>query len=68
MSIEEAKTTSYDVSQLDNLPDDIREFGGKHFTLMLLVDDPETGKTNKLPIDAYDEDGKALAWRAPAYI
>lgn len=52
----------YDISQTNQLPDDLTQNTDKHFTLMVLAFDKATGKTNKLPIDMFNG-GKMLKWK-----
>lgn len=52
----------YDISQTNQLPDDLTQNTDKHFTLMVLAFDKATGKTNKFPIDMFNG-GKMLKWK-----
>ena len=51
----------YDIKQANQLPVDLTQNTNKHFTLMHLVPDNNTGKTNKVPIDVYLQ-GKPISF------
>lgn len=46
---------SYNIDQTAHLPLDLTQNTDKHFTLMHLVHDDKTGKTNKVPVDIYNK-------------
>lgn len=45
----------YNIDQTAHLPLDLTQNTDKHFTLMHLVYDDKTGKTNKVPVDIYNK-------------
>ena len=45
----------YNIDQIVHLPLDLTQNTDKHFTLMHLVHDDKTGKTNKVPVDIYNK-------------